>query len=214
MSSPCCGIDVLTKIFGVYAQDGVRVSWDVDFGDYADVTCGGVCDKIADFVLSVVFLSLGKLWVAEYLYAEPLIVGKVQLQDVEFETSHFIDISLDGMYGYKVPCGIEHKCTVAVTWCVLNFYGRDAYTLLSGCDICKHPLVKCVDGVENCVVGCTAECDTLVRDGHGVLFPIFCQAWVYAQCYDGFAVVGDSGVAALRYKCGKICRFVGKVVWC
>ena len=158
------------------------MSGDVDFGDYADVACCGIGDEVAYLVLCVVLLSLCKFGMGGYLYAESLVVGEVQLQDVELETCHFIDIAFDGRYGQEMSCGIEHECPVSVTWRVLYFHCRYADAVPCGGGICKHPLVKCVDGIEDGVWGCAADGNALVGDGEGVLFLACCQAGVYAQC--------------------------------
>ena len=68
---------MLAEVLRVSAQYAIGVSGDVYFRDDGDVTCGCISDEFTNLVLRVVLLSLGELWVAVYLYAEPLVVREV-----------------------------------------------------------------------------------------------------------------------------------------
>jgi hypothetical protein len=111
--------------FGVRGDRGLRVAGDVDLGDDGDVPFPGVRDDLADVVLRVVTAvrglvpqrrgpvppfgagapgaDLGEPGVALDLDAPALVVGEVEVEDVEFVGGEEVEVAQDVVLGHEVP---------------------------------------------------------------------------------------------------------------
>jgi hypothetical protein len=96
---------------------------DVEFGNDADAALVCVGNKLANLLLGIelpVGCQLLQPWSAAAFDAESLIVGKVKVQDVQFDRGHAVDIALEDFERDEVARHVNHQPSPKEAWMVVD----------------------------------------------------------------------------------------------
>jgi hypothetical protein len=98
--------------FGMTGEPGGGVTRHIEFGDDADTAIAGVGQHLADLRLREVVaigalaLELRKLLTFD---TKALVVGQVPVEDVEFDGSHGVEVTLEDIEGNPVARHVDHE---------------------------------------------------------------------------------------------------------
>ncbi|CAM3661088.1 hypothetical protein STAL104432_27240 [Streptomyces albus] len=131
--------------FGVGGDGGLGVAGQLDLGDDGDVPFGGVGDDLAQVVLGVVAAvrafvpqrrgtvpdagagppgaGPGEARIAVDLDAPALVVGQVEVEDVELVGGEQVEDAQDTVLGQEVPGDVQHQAAPGVAGRVLDAAG-------------------------------------------------------------------------------------------
>src|SRR5262245_38599741 len=104
----------------------------VEFWHDADSAHPGVFDDLAHLRLCVVIPVRTKLVKLRKLFtldSEALVFGDVQMQDVELDRGHSVQVALDYLHRLPMPPDVNQQPAPRETRPVLNAHRRDEVTL-------------------------------------------------------------------------------------
>jgi hypothetical protein len=196
----------------------LRVAGAVDFGHDGDEPRGGVRHDLSDVLLRVVAAvphpvvlagglpgvsdqgggpprsDLDQPRVALNLQPPALVVGEVQVQDVELVQREQVDEAQHELLGHEVSCHVEHRAAPAEPGGVGNLEVREADDLAGR--VVRHQLAQCLGAVEHPGGYASGDLHAPLVDGEPV--GLRCEAVVEGQAHRG---VGDHGAGGPGHLC-------------
>src|SRR5690606_28545353 len=96
--------------------------------------------------------DLGQLWQRFYFDAPALVVGEVEVKNVEFVSRHVVDEVLHFIYGEEVAGDIEHESAPAEAWMIFDRHcGHGPFDIAFRIchDFFRQKLIERLDAVED-----------------------------------------------------------------
>ena len=113
--------------FGIANEPCGAVAGHVELGDYANAAIAGIGNQVANFILGVIE-AVGALLLQFRKFvafdAEPLIVGKVPVEDVDLYGFHSVQITFQHRQRNEMARDIDHQATPRETRLILDANGR------------------------------------------------------------------------------------------
>ncbi len=151
-----------------------RMARDVELGHDPDAAIRSVGDDVPDLVLGIIKsirtepMQAGKDLA---LKAKALVIGQVPVEDVQFDSGHPVQVSLDDIHGHEVAGGINEEPPPGESGLIIDLKAGNEIALAVG----VHELKDGLKAMEDAEVGLGNEKDAvrIYSEAVGLVFERF-----------------------------------------